>query len=427
MTISAQQRNSLKDPGISGAMWVAKVALPPPPESSALDTLCAAIDALKPSPAARYTVPSLQAVEAEWTGHRADAARKAPRPALPEPEQYARLMAEVTSDVTVLYFHGGALYLMDPATHRTVCAALAKRTGGRCLSVRYRLAPKHPFPAALLDCFLAYLALLAPPPGALHSPVPAHHVVLAGDSAGGTMSFALLQLLLHLRRTSATQPPAVRFHGRDVPLALPAGVGCQSPWLDVTLSTPSHVANRKYDYLPPPRDVRHFPTCALWPTHPPRGDLYAELATLAHPLASPLAATDWRGACPVFVACGEELLTDEARVLARRAARQGAGGVRWMQFEAMPHCFAVMFVGGPESTRAFGEWATFIARVVRGAAVETRGTWYEAKTMREEEVNVRDLAPELPDEEMARRMREAVRRREERKEHTDERLAVAKL
>ena len=429
MTISAQQRNSLKDPGVSGPMWISKVTLAAPPESSALDTLCAAIDALKPSPNAQYTVPAVCPVEAEWTGHRANTARKAPRPHLPEPEQYAKLMAEVTSDVTVLYFHGGALYLMDPATHRTVCAALAKKTGGRCLSVRYRLAPRYPFPAALLDCFLAYLGLLAPPPGALHAPVPAKHIVFAGDSAGGTMSFALLQLLLHLRQTSSTQTPTVRFHGQDVPIEIPAGVACQSPWLDVTLSSPSFQSNRKFDYLPSPRDVRSFPTCALWPTHPPRGDLYCELAMLAHPLVSPLGARDWRGACPVFVACGEEVLADEARVVARRIARQGqgGGGVRWMQFEAMPHCFAMIFVGGRESRRALGEWAAFIAKVVKGETVETGGSWFEARTMREEPVDVKGLAEELPDGEVEKRMKEAARRREERKVYTDERLAIAKL
>ena len=71
-------------------------------------------------------------------------------------------MKECKSPVTVLYFHGGAYYLLDPSTHRPTTKKLAKLTGGRCYSVRYRLAPQNPFPAALLDALVSYLTLLYP-------------------------------------------------------------------------------------------------------------------------------------------------------------------------------------------------------------------------------------------------------------------------
>ena len=413
MSISEQQHNSTKDPGIKGPLWVSKVTLEPPTETDALDALTGAVDALKPSPDAKYDVPEVLPVEAEWTGYRAHAKSNAPRPQQSEAEHYAALINEVTSDVVVLYLHGGALYLMDPATHRPVCSQLAHKTGGRCLSVRYRLAPAHPFPAALLDAFVAYLSLLAPPPGAPHAPVAAKNIVFAGDSAGGTLSFALLQLLLQLRRTS--KEPTVRFHGRNVELALPAGVATHSAWLDISISTPSYQRNQRYDYLPPPRPPPSdgaFPKCELWPAKAPRGDLYCDVSMLTHPLVSPAAARDWAGAPPLFMLYGEELLADEGAVTARRAARQGVP-VRWLQFEAMPHTPGLILVGSEMSKKSYAEWAGFIARVVKGEELRTGGTWVAAKTLREAAVDVKGLVAELDDEEVERRMREAVRKRDE--------------
>lgn len=190
-------------------MWISKVAFPVLEEDAVLKALTGAIDALKTGEEV-FTVPPILPVEAEWTGYRAGVDSKAPRPDLSEPEHYTKLMSEVTSDVTILYFHGGALFLMDPSSHRPTCSKLAKLTGGRCLSVRYRLAPKHAFPAALLDAFLAYLSLLAPPPGSFHEPVPAEHIVFSGDSAGGNLCMALLQLILQLHRSSPSgQVPTV--------------------------------------------------------------------------------------------------------------------------------------------------------------------------------------------------------------------------
>src|ERR1700753_2000323 len=71
------------------------------------------------------------------------------------------------------------------------------------------------------------------------------------------------------------------------------------------------------------------------PAKPPRVDIYAEGNALCHPLISPLAANDWKGAPPVYFACGEELLADEARAVACRMARQKVFVV-WEQYESMP-------------------------------------------------------------------------------------------
>ena len=125
--------------------------------------------------------PELVGVEAEWTGYRAGVDAKDPLPDISEKGVYDEMMKEVTHPATVLYLHGGGYYLMDPSTHRRTTKRLARMTGGRCYSVRYRLSPQEVFPAALLDAFVSYLTLLYPPPGAYHEPVKAEHIVVSGD------------------------------------------------------------------------------------------------------------------------------------------------------------------------------------------------------------------------------------------------------
>ncbi len=107
--IGKSQRGSLKDPGIKGKMWISKVTLPKPGDDEGL-TPSAALDmAIKElgDGSETYLLPEMSAVEAEWTGYRSTVDGNAPRPDIPEEEQYQKLMSEVESDVTVLYFHGG--------------------------------------------------------------------------------------------------------------------------------------------------------------------------------------------------------------------------------------------------------------------------------------------------------------------------------
>ena len=407
--ISIQQRNSIKDPGIKGKMWISKVTFAPP-EEDVRNILITVVEEMK-SGVEIYTVPRIAPVEAEWTGYRANVDSNRPRLDLSEKQHYERLMSEVKSDVTILYFHGGAFFLMDPASHRLPTSHLAHLTTGRVLSVRYRLAPQHAFPSALLDALIAYLSLLYPPPDSYHTPVSASHIVFSGDSAGGTLCFALLQLLLQINR-STTTAKSISFHGQTItlPLPLPAGCATHSPWLDVTRSMPSINANAEYDYLPPPlthEKASRFPSCEIWPTNPPRGDLYCDTSMLCHPLVSPLAAQDWTGTCPLFIAYGEEMLSDEIQILAARAAQQGVP-VASEQWEAMPHCFAMMLLGSPMSKRCYGDWTCFCREVTKGVEPGTRGLWFEAKTQREREVDVTALAP--IEDEVVRELMERARK-----------------
>ncbi|KAG8679507.1 hypothetical protein FRC08_016942, partial [Ceratobasidium sp. 394] len=122
--------------------------------------------------------------------------------------------------------------------------------------VNYRLAPQYPFPCGLHDCLAAYLYLIRPPPGAKHLPVPPSMVIIAGDSAGGGMTLALLQII------------------RDVGLPPPAGGVLISPWCDLTHSFPSVLTNTATDIIPPYGLSLHKPS-TLWP--PPSGDFTAEV------------------------------------------------------------------------------------------------------------------------------------------------------
>lgn len=183
LSISQTQKLTLRDPGIKGRIWVSKYTAPVPPESGVRDVLLAAVNGMNPpaDPPLQARTPDIVPVEAEWTGYRAGAQSKSPLPPIPEKEKYKELMKEVKNPVTVLYFHGGAYYLCDPCTHRPMTKRLAKLTGGRCYSVRYRLAPQNPFPAALLDALVSYLTLLYPPPDAFHDPVDPKKIAVAGD------------------------------------------------------------------------------------------------------------------------------------------------------------------------------------------------------------------------------------------------------
>ncbi|KAJ4161121.1 hypothetical protein NW765_005972 [Fusarium oxysporum] len=127
-SISSVQRLTLRDSGIKGHIWVSKYATPQPPETSIRDALISTLEQLGGS-TCRVPVPDLVDVEAEWTGYRSGVARGAPLPDVSERERYHGMMQECKKPTTVLYLHGGAYYLCDPATHRPTTKKLAQLTG----------------------------------------------------------------------------------------------------------------------------------------------------------------------------------------------------------------------------------------------------------------------------------------------------------
>lgn len=409
-SISEQQRNSNKIPEVKGPMWVTKIAFPAPPEDDVRQKLLKAIGDMK-TVGEEYTVPELLPVEGEWHGPRAGVPKTEPDPTIPEEEKYERMMKEVKTDAVVLYFHGGAYYLMDAASQRPATVRYAQAVSGRTFAVRYRLSPQNPFPAPILDALVAYLSLLYPPPGALHRPVPADKIILAGDSAGGNLALVLMQTLLQWQRsTPGIKPPTLNFHGKEVPVPLPGGMALASPWTDMTRALPSMDGNAHYDYLPGPHIFKEgrFPACEAWPTKPPRAHLYCEGNAMLHPLTSPIVA-DWTGCPPTLIQAGEEMMADECKVVARNMARQGVA-VSWQQFEAMPHCFALLLEENP-STAVFREaWHEFADAVVhKPETLHAKGEFVAAKSLAAKHVDVQ-LLTDLSDEKVVEFMREAQRR-----------------
>ena len=424
-SITAAQKLTTKDPGVKGRMWVSRVRVET--EGRGEESREVVMQAVKEmgDEGENWEEPLGKVLEAEWTGYRAGISDNAPESTdLSEKQKFDNLMDETTSKVTALYFHGGAMYLLDPATYRPMAARLARQTGGRVFNVRYRLAPQNPFPAALLDAFTAYLTLLYPPPGSPHAPVPANEIVFAGDSAGGMICAALLQLLLQLHRSHADEPslPTTAWYGNTVQIPLPAGLALSSPWLDVTRSLPSIEANTHYDYIPPPSlmNKMKYPPCPAWPAKPPRPELYCDTSVMLHPLVSPLLAKDWSGAPPVFFSLGEEMLRDEDAVLARRLHAQGVK-VRWREFEAMPHVFGIILDGTKASDLHFEETAGFCKDAVEGTVGQSDATFVLLKGLERRVVAMEDLTG-IEDEEVEKALREGKKRIEMR--HGD---AVAEM
>jgi acetyl esterase/lipase len=411
--VGKQQHVAAKDRGIKGPMWVSQTTFSIDDGQGAKEAVIRAIDGLKQDGSSlEYTVPDPIPVQVEWTGHRGNVDANAVEPSISEGGKYTKLMSEAKSPVTVLYFHGGAYTVCDPCSHRNTTARLAKLTSGRVCSVRYRLAPQNPFPSALLDALVTYLSLLSPPPGSLHEAVDPSHIVFAGDSAGGNLCLVLLQLLLELRRQSLDA--SITFHGRFVPLHLPVGLSLNSPWCDISRSLPSTSKNAPFDYLPAHYSelkLPDFPPDHIWPTSPPRVDIFTAASMLSHPLVSPvvLAPEKWKDAPPVFMCLGQELLADEIRVTARRI--QAAGSTVVIEaFEGMPHCFAMMLPDHPASKRCFDGWAGFTSKFVdeKGSVTSIARSINPTKGLKEEEVAFEALT-ELKDEEVSELIRETVR------------------
>lgn len=191
----------------------------------------------------------------------------------------------------LLFLHGGAYTVGGPASHAHWAGALADASGMRAFLPEYRLAPEHPFPAALDDAEAVYRALLATLPAD-------HRIVLAGDSAGGGLVFALMARL--------------QAAGLPDPLAVVAF----SPWLDLTLSGDSVQRHRASEMMLPLSWLQH--AARLYTTRAP--------GACAHPLVSPVFHTYRRALPPTLLLCGaEELLSDDS---VRMAQRLQAGGTR---------------------------------------------------------------------------------------------------
>jgi acetyl esterase/lipase len=177
---------------------------------------------------------------------------------------------------------------------------------------------------------------------------------------------------------------------------MPAGIACNSPWLDITQSSPTWERDSPtpFDYLPKNR-AEGAPgpkACDAWPASPPRKSLYVDDALATHPLVSVLMNRDWRGLPPIYMCTGWEILAREDRFLARLLAAQGATVV-FEEYEAMPHCFAMILTWTPSARRCFDAWAAFIRKAVDDpAAVESAATTVRARSLEEVPLAFEDLS-----------------------------------
>jgi epsilon-lactone hydrolase len=193
-----------------------------------------------------------------------------------------RLVPPAATGAALLYLHGGGYVIGSARSGAGLAAALALRTKATAYSLDYRLAPEHPFPAAVEDGLAAYRALLD-----AHDPA---QLVVAGDSAGGGIALALL------------------LAARDLGLPQPAAVAVMSPWVDLTLAGESMRTKEADDATFDAADV-----AAYVPLYVGDGDP-------ADPRVSPLLA-DLSGLPPLLVQVGTtEVLLDDATRLAARAA-----------------------------------------------------------------------------------------------------------
>jgi acetyl esterase/lipase len=230
-------------------------------------------------------------------------------------------------DLVILYLHGGAYALGSFMIYREMLSRVAAAAQSRCLAINYRLAPEHPFPAALEDAVTAYRWLFdqGTPPG---------NILIAGDSAGGGLTLAAL---IHLR------------DGGD---PLPAGGICLSPWTDLTLRGDSVQQKADLDPILSPDSLKKY------------AGMYANGRPLTEPLISPLYA-DLRGLPPLLIQVGtdEILLSDAARVAEK--ARAAGGDVTLSRWEEMFHVFHLIpFL--PETQQALDQISAFAAEAVNG-------------------------------------------------------------
>jgi len=183
---------------------------------------------------------------------------------------------------TLLYFHGGAFIYGSAKTHHRLVAKLAKDNALTAYSIDYRLAPEHPFPAAIEDALTAYQALLGR---------GLNNIVIAGDSAGGGLAFSLLHAIL------AKGLPA------------PRAIIAFSPLTDQTMQSQSVRDNADTEVMLPAQRMEEV------------RDMYLP-DDYKNPLASPLFGS-FQNAPPVFLSVSTtEILRDDTLAMAEKLRAQ---------------------------------------------------------------------------------------------------------
>lgn len=228
-------------------------------------------------------------------------------------------------DRVLLYLHGGWYTLGSLRSHGELAARIGRAAGTQVLFPEYRLAPEHPFPAAVDDVLAAWRWLEA-----VHGASPAS-IVVAGDSAGGALTLGLLQAL----RDSGETPPA--------------GAVLMSPALDLTFSGASIAERADEDPIFTPNAIRGL------------GPVYLGDADPRTPAASPLFGS-MKGLPPLLIQVGSaELLLSDSERAASAAAAAGVN-VTLQIGDGLPHVYQSA-LGTPEAASATRQIAASIRQL----------------------------------------------------------------
>jgi acetyl esterase/lipase len=247
-----------------------------------------------------------------------------------EIEAGGRRLFRVTTDRSaaernVLYLHGGGYVSGAPTHYRHFSWRIADALKARIWMLEYRLAPEHPFPAALDDAAAAYHWLAA-------RNADGRRLLVMGDSAGGGLTLALLLKL------------------RDERASLPVGAVALSPWTDLALTGASLAGNAAAD---PMLNADDFPLLAQY---------YLAGADPRTPYASPLYG-DTTGLPPVLIQVGsDEILRDDAVRMAESLRRHNPQS-RLEVWPRMPHAWQLFVPVLPEALRAIGNVGQFASQL----------------------------------------------------------------
>ena len=233
----------------------------------------------------------------------------------------------------IYYLHGGGYAMGSINTHREMVSRISRASGARVLAIDYRLAPEHPFPAAVEDAAAAYRWLLS-------AGVDPARLVIAGDSAGGGLTVATLVAL------------------RDAGDSLPAAAVCLSPWVDMEGIGESMTTKAEADPMVNREDLIEGAQAYLGGADP------------RTPLAAPLYA-DLKGLPPLLIHVGTaETLLDDSTRLAERAKAAGVD-VTLEPWDDMIHVWQFVASMLPEGQQAIDRIGGFI-REHAGAPVTAR-------------------------------------------------------
>ncbi|MEZ4884339.1 MAG: alpha/beta hydrolase [Chitinophagales bacterium] len=221
----------------------------------------------------------------------------------------------------IYYLHGGGYAICSVNTHQRLIAHIAKACHAKVLAIDYRLAPEHPFPAAIEDAISVYQHLL-------QSYRPSQ-IILMGDSAGGGLSAASLLKMKQLQ------------------IPLPKAAVLLSPWVDLVGENESYHTKADKDLIIAVADIRRYSKDYFKNTAP------------THPLVSPVYA-DLSGLPPLLIQVGtHEVLIDDSLKLAEKAKQDGVD-VTLQIWENMLHVWQFFADFMPESKKAIRNIAEFI-------------------------------------------------------------------